>query len=273
MKKPQSRASQAPDIDSHKPGVPRHLAIIMDGNNRWARKRGLPGSEGHQAGEETVYRVVRHCAQNGVEVLTLFAFSSENWRRPQAEVNHLMELFLQTLGTRVDELHEQCIRVRFIGELFAFSEKLQARMQAAVERTRNNTAMTLVIAVNYGGQWDVIQAAAKLAHEVATGRRKADDIDMNAVQSVISSGDLPPVDLMIRTGGEKRISNFLLWQAAYSELYFCDDLWPDVNGVMLDNAFADYCQRQRRFGRSGDEVARPERNTADGKTDEGETAC
>lgn len=249
------RASHAPDIDSHKPGVPRHLAIIMDGNNRWARARGLPGSEGHRAGEETVYRVVRHCAERGVEALTLFAFSSENWRRPAAEVNQLMELFLQTLGTRVDELHAQGIRVRFIGELSAFSDKLQVRMAAAVERTNANSNMTLVIAVNYGGQWDLIEAARKLARQVQAGKLAPEAIDTEAVQGVISMGDLPPVDLLMRTGGEKRISNFLLWQSAYSEFFFCDDLWPDVSEQLLEVAFADYQSRQRRFGRSGEEVA------------------
>lgn len=248
------RASQAPDIDSHQPGVPRHLAIIMDGNNRWAKRRDLPGFAGHRAGENTVYEVVRHCARQGVKALTLFAFSSENWRRPQAEVSHLMELFLETLDTRVGELHEQGIRVRFIGGLAAFSEALQQRMQSAVERTQDNTVMTLVIAVNYGGQWDITQAARVLAERVAAGQLAPEDIDVAAMQSLISMGDLPPVDLLMRTGGEQRISNFLLWQVAYSELYFCDALWPDVTAAVLDAAFADYGSRQRRFGRSGDEV-------------------
>lgn len=267
-----TKASCAPDIDSHKPGVPRHLAIIMDGNNRWARARGLPGSEGHRAGEETVYQVVRHCAERGVEALTLFAFSSENWRRPQVEVNQLMELFLQTLDTRVDELHEQGIRVRFIGELSAFSDKLQQRMNAAVERTHHNNSMTLVIAVNYGGQWDLIQAARRLAEQVQAGELALDAIDTDALQAVISMGDLPPVDLLMRTGGEKRISNFLLWQTAYSEFFFCDDLWPDVGAPLLEVAFADYQSRQRRFGRSGEEVAALAGKAAT-TTNKGKPAC
>lgn len=255
MTEPRDPVSDAPDIDSHRPGLPRHLAIIMDGNNRWAKARSLPGSEGHKAGEDTVYQVVRHCAQSGVEALTLFAFSSENWRRPQAEVNQLMALFLQTLDTRVAELHAQNIRVQFIGGLDAFSDALQQRMQSAISHTHNNSAMTLVIAVNYGGQWDIAQAAQRLAAEVARGERQADSIDVAAVQSAISMGDLPPVDLLIRTGGEKRISNFLLWQMAYSELYFSDLLWPDMSAAELEVAFANYQCRQRRFGRSGDDVA------------------
>jgi undecaprenyl diphosphate synthase len=166
-----------------------------------------------------------------------------------------MELFLQTLGTRVDELHEQGIRVRFIGELSAFSDRLQQRMTAASARTHNNTAMTLVIAVNYGGQWDLIQAARQLAQQALDGALAVDDIDTAALQAAISMGDLPPVDLLMRTGGEKRISNFLLWQSAYSEFFFCDDLWPDVSAQLLEVAFADYQSRQRRFGRSGEEIA------------------
>lgn len=256
MEQQPKQASQAPDLDSHRPGIPQHLAVIMDGNNRWARRQKLPGNEGHRAGEDTVYQVVRHCAESGVKVLTLFAFSSENWRRPQAEVNHLMTLFLQTLDTRVDELVEQNIRVRFIGDLTAFSQPLQQRMADALEQTRHNRSMTLVIAVNYGGQWDIVQAAQQLAQQVEARQRSAKSIDAQAIQSAISLGDLPPVDLLMRTGGERRISNFVLWQAAYAELYFCDELWPDVTAATLDAAFADYASRQRRFGRSGEEVSK-----------------
>ncbi len=248
--------SQAPDIDSHRPGLPRHLAIIMDGNNRWARARNLPGGEGHKAGEDAVYHIVRYCAEQGVKFLTLFAFSSENWRRPPAEVDQLMAIFLQTLNTRVEELHEQGVRLRFIGDPTAFSDRIQQRMQEAEQRTYHNQRMTLVIAVNYGGQWDVANAAKQLAAEVAAGMRELDSIDCRAMQSVISMGDLPPVDLLIRTGGELRISNFLLWQVAYSEFYFCDVLWPDADSHLLDAAFADYASRQRRFGRSGVEITK-----------------
>lgn len=256
MQNESTHMSHAPDYDSHRRGVPRHLAIIMDGNNRWARAQGLPGNQGHQAGEETVYKVVRHCAEKQVEALTLFAFSSENWRRPQQEVEHLMGLLMQTLDTRVPELDEQQIRVRFIGDLSAFSPELQQRMRAAVQKTVHNTRMTLVIAVNYGGQWDIARAARQLAQQVQQGELALEAVDELAVQKAISIGDLPPVDLLIRTGGEQRISNFVLWQAAYSEFYFCDDLWPDVTAATLDTAFADYAGRQRRFGRSGEEIER-----------------
>lgn len=229
--------------------------MIMDGNNRWARIRGLVGGAGHQAGEDTVYRVVRHCAERGIEVLTLFAFSSENWRRPAAEVSLLMDLFMQTLKTRVDELHEQNIRLQFIGDLAAFSPLLQQRMREATARTGHNRGMTLVIAVNYGGQWDMVEAARKLAIDVAAGKCTPDAIDNAAIQAATCLGHLPPVDLLIRTGGEKRLSNFLLWQIAYAEIIFCDDLWPDMGEAQLEAAFSDYQSRQRRFGRSGEEVA------------------
>ena len=246
--------SSAPDIDSHQGAVPRHVAIIMDGNNRWARRRGLPGAEGHRAGEHTLQKVIRRAARHGVEVVTLFAFSSENWRRPEDEVNHLMGLFVNALGQRVDQLHDHRVRLRFIGDRSAFDETLRDGMVEAERRTAGNDRMTVVVAVNYGGQWDLAQAAASLAREVRDGTLDPDNIDALALGERISTADLPPLDLLIRTGGEHRLSNFLLWQAAYAELYFTPALWPDFDGDELDAALADYAGRQRRFGRSGEQL-------------------
>lgn len=236
--------------------MPRHIAIIMDGNNRWARRRGLPGAEGHRAGEQMVQTVIRHAGERGVEVVTLFAFSSENWRRPPDEVSHLMSLFVKALGQRVAELHENGVRVRFIGDRSAFREELRQGMIEAEKLTATNTGMTLVIAVNYGGQWDITRAAAALAQRVRDRELDPEEIDERALGAELSLADLPPPDLLIRTGGEQRISNFLLWQAAYSEFYFTPVLWPDFGAEALDAALDDYAGRQRRFGRSGEEVSR-----------------
>ena len=247
--------SSAPDIDSHQGSLPRHVAIIMDGNNRWARKRGLPGEEGHRAGEQAVQTIIRQAATRGIEVLTLFAFSSENWRRPADEVAHLMALFLKALGARVDELHEKGVRIRFIGDRSAFSDDLQAGMVNAESLTGGNARMTLVIAVNYGGQWDIANAAKLLAEQVAAGQLSPEQVNAESLAPHISMADLPPPDLLIRTGGDQRISNFLLWQLAYSEFCFSPLLWPDFDAEAFDEALQDYAGRQRRFGRSGEEVA------------------
>ncbi|MDF1821424.1 MAG: polyprenyl diphosphate synthase [Alcanivoracaceae bacterium] len=247
--------SSAPDVDSHEGTLPRHVAIIMDGNNRWARQRQLPGAEGHRAGEDALQAIVRACGERGVEVLTVFAFSSENWRRPDDEVRHLMALFLQALNKRVPELDGNGIRLRFIGDLSAFSDDLRAGMAQAQQTTAGNRAMTLQVAVNYGGQWDIAAAARKLAGEVAAGERSADSIDARLIGEHVSGADLPLPDLLIRTGGEQRISNFMLWQCAYSEFWFSPVLWPDFDEHCLDQALADYTGRQRRFGRSGEQVA------------------
>jgi len=247
--------SAAADIDSHVGELPRHIAIIMDGNNRWARARGLPGAEGHRAGEQAVQEVIRTAAERGIEVVTLYAFSSENWRRPQDEVNHLMSLFLQALAGRVAELHDNQVRLRFIGERSAFSAELQQGMADAELLTANNSGMVVVVAVNYGGQWDIAVAAKKLAREVAAGRLQAEDISPAHLAAEMCLADLPLPDLLIRTGGDQRLSNFLLWQAAYSELYFVPTLWPDFDAALLDRALADYAGRQRRFGRSAEQVA------------------
>lgn len=248
-------ASSAPDIGTAGGVLPRHVAIIMDGNNRWAKKRELPGPEGHRAGEVAVRRIVEHAARTGIEVLTVFAFSSENWRRPEQEVAALMSLFLEALTRKVHELHDNGIRLRFIGDLSAFSDELQAGMHEAVALTRGNVRMTLVIAVNYGGQWDMANAAQKLAVEVAAGRLAPAEITPERMGHFVQMADLPPVDLLIRTGGEMRISNFLLWQTAYAEFYFTEALWPDFSAAELDRALADYAGRQRRFGRTSEQVA------------------
>lgn len=246
--------SSAPDLDSSAGSLPRHVAIIMDGNNRWAKKRGRPGPEGHSAGEQAVRQIVEHAARTGLEVLTVFAFSSENWRRPENEVAALMGLFLEALTRKVLELHSNGIRLRFIGDLTRFSPELQAGMQEAVRLTQDNVRMTLVIAVNYGGQWDMAHAAQRLATEVAAGRLSPSEITPERMGHFVQMADLPPVDLLIRTGGEMRISNFLLWQTAYAEFYFTDALWPDFDGAELDRALAEYAGRQRRFGRTSEQV-------------------
>lgn len=247
-------SSAAPDISSVQGSLPRHVAIIMDGNNRWAKRRGLPGTDGHKEGEKAVYRIVEQAARAGVEVLTVFAFSSENWRRPEAEVAELMRLFLQALAKRVDELHENQIRLRFIGDLSRFSADLQAGMAAAEVQTQANQRMTLVIAVNYGGQWDVFQAAQQLLAKVQAGQYAVETLSPEHLGQHVQLADLPPVDLLIRTGGELRLSNFLLWQAAYAELYFTEALWPDFDAAAFDQALAEYASRQRRFGRTSEQV-------------------
>lgn len=234
---------------------PRHVAIIMDGNGRWASRRRLPRFAGHKAGVETVKEVVRACGEKGIEVLTLFAFSSENWRRPQEEVGLLMGLFMTALDQQVRKLHEHNIRLRIIGDRSAFSRTLQQRIEAAEALTGSNSGLNLVIAANYGGRWDVVQATRIIAARVGAGELNADEIDSALMQSLLSLSDLPEPDLFIRTGGEKRVSNFLLWHLAYTELYFTDTLWPDFDRQAFDGALASFATRQRRFGRTGDQVA------------------
>lgn len=234
---------------------PRHVAIIMDGNGRWASRRRLPRFTGHKAGVETVKEVVRTCGEKGIEVLTLFAFSSENWRRPQEEVGLLMGLFMTALDQQVRKLHEHNIRLRIIGDRSAFSRTLQERIEAAESLTENNSGLSLVIAANYGGRWDVIQATRTIASRVLAGELTPDEISPELLQSLLSLSDLPEPDLFIRTGGEKRVSNFLLWHLAYTELYFTDTLWPDFDRQAFEGALASFATRQRRFGRTGDQVA------------------
>ena len=245
------------DVDSTHESAkyPRHVAIIMDGNGRWASRRRLPRFAGHKAGVETVKGVVRACGDKGIEVLTLFAFSSENWRRPQEEVGLLMGLFMTALDQQVRKLHEHNIRLRIIGDRSAFSRTLQERIEAAESLTATNTGLTLVIAANYGGRWDLTEAARTIANRVQAGELRPDQVSPELLQSLLSLRDLPEPDLFIRTGGEKRVSNFLLWQLAYTELYFTDTLWPDFDRQAFDGALTSFATRQRRFGRTGDQLA------------------
>ena len=228
--------------------IPRHIAIVMDGNGRWAERRHRPRSFGHREGQKAVRLTVEFCRRRGIEALTLFAFSSENWQRPQGEVGALMQLFLKALDREVDELHGNGVRIEFVGDLSAFSPELSARMQAAMARTTNNRALRLNLAVNYGGRWDIAQAARALAQAAVRGEIDAETIDESVFAQRMSLADQPAVDLFIRTGGDTRISNFLLWQIAYAELYFTQTLWPDVDAGVLDSALADYAGRERRYG-------------------------
>jgi undecaprenyl diphosphate synthase len=245
-------ANPAP-TDAQAP-TPRHVAIIMDGNGRWARRRALPRQAGHRAGIKPVRATVEICAQGGVSALTLFAFSSENWRRPVDEVRGLMSLFVDALEREVEELAANGIRVRFIGDLDALNPALRRATEAAEAQTRCNTRLDLVVAVAYGGRWDVVQAARKLATEAAAGRLDPTAIDEAKLASALQTAAYPGVDLLIRTGGEKRVSNFLLWDIAYAELFFSDVLWPDFTAAELRKAFEFYAQRQRRFGRTGEQI-------------------
>jgi undecaprenyl diphosphate synthase len=238
------------------PRLPRHLAIIMDGNGRWAARRRLPRVAGHRAGVNAVKAVVRACGERGIEVLTLFAFSSENWRRPEEEVGMLMGLFLSALEQQVRKLHENNIRLRVIGDRSPFSAPLKASIAEAESLTGANTGLTLVVAANYGGRWDLWQAARTLAERVERGELRSADIEPRDLEESLALHGLPEPDLFIRTGGEKRVSNFLLWQLAYTELYFTDTLWPDFDRRSLDGALASYLSRERRFGRTGDQVTK-----------------
>lgn len=231
--------------------MPRHIAIVMDGNGRWAERRHRPRSFGHSSGQKAVRNTVEFCLRRKVGALTLFAFSSENWRRPETEIKALLQLFLKALDKEIAELDEQHVRLRFIGELDAFDAPLRERMRTAMHTTRHNSALTLNVAVNYGGRWDIVRAARELAGLAARGDLAPDLIDEKMLASRTCLADLPPPDLLIRTGGDCRISNFLLWQLAYTELYFTDTLWPDVDQACLALAVEDYTRRQRRFGRTG----------------------
>ena len=228
--------------------VPRHVAIIMDGNGRWAQQRGLPRVAGHRAGAEAVRRTLQAAADNGVEVLTLYAFSSENWRRSAEEISDLTALMRFYLERELKTLQKEGVRLKLIGDYSAFGPELVERLDRALERTADNTRLTLVVALNYGSQSEIAAAARKLAGKVASGELQVDAIDEQAISSELQTRDLPELDLLIRTSGEVRLSNFLLWQAAYAELLFLDVLWPDFDEQAFVGALDHFAARQRRFG-------------------------
>lgn len=238
-----------PADDLALPGCPRHVAIIMDGNHRWAKARHLPGAAGHRAGARNVRRIAEACADAGVECLTLFAFSTENWQRPRPEVSLLMDLMRSVLTNDLAELHRHEVQLRVIGERDRFADDLRAQMERAERLTINNARMRLNIAANFGGRWDILQAAKRIAAAHAVGELALDDIDESAFSQHLSLGSLVPPDLCIRTGGDHRISNFLLWDFAYTELFFTDAYWPEFDTAALSSALSSYVERQRRFGR------------------------
>ncbi|MFZ1344605.1 isoprenyl transferase [Thiothrix eikelboomii] len=237
--------------------VPRHVAIVMDGNGRWAKARFMPRLIGHQRGVEAVRRVIRACNQAGVECLTLFAFSSENWKRPIEEVNGLMSLFMLVLERETAGLIRHQVRMRFIGDRSAFSSSLQEKITHVEQQTGHCKGMVLFIAANYGGRWDILQATQKIAAKVAKGELSAQQVTERDLDQEMSTFGLPEPDLFIRTGGEQRISNFLLWQLAYTELYFTDKLWPEFDEPALQDAFNAYAHRQRRFGMTSEQIQGP----------------
>ncbi len=247
--------TQAPTAAQAGGRLPGHVAIIMDGNGRWARQRGLPRTAGHRAGVKSVRAAVEESVRQGVRVLTLFAFSSENWRRPATEVAVLLQLFMSTLRGEVRRLNENGVQLRVVGERSAFPEKLRQRIAEAEAQTAGNSSLILQIAANYGGRWDITQAARRLAEAVAAGDLAPEAIDEAALTSRLSFADIPDPDLFIRTGGEQRLSNFLLWQCAYTELYFTDLLWPEFDANAYGRALKEYAGRQRRFGKTSEQVA------------------
>ncbi len=236
---------------------PQHVAIIMDGNGRWARSRGLPRPAGHRASVKVVRQVIEECAKAHVKFLTLFAFSSENWRRPPDEVGMLMSLFLDALVREVAELHRNRVRLRFIGDRELLGAELAARMRDAQALTADNPGLGLMVAVAYGGRWDITQACRSLAAEAQSGRLAPMDIGEAQVAERLALAGVPDPDLLIRTGGEQRISNFLLWNLAYTELYFSDVLWPEFSPAHLQSAFAHFADRERRFGKTSDQLVAP----------------
>ena len=234
--------------------IPGHIAIVMDGNGRWAKKRNRPRSMGHQAGLKALRETIQHCVRLGVKTLTVFAFSSENWNRPDGEISRLMEIFLRALDKEVGELHENGVCVRFIGDLTAFKPTIQSKMSAAQALTIDNKQLIVNVALNYGGRWDITQAAKRMAEAVAKGNLILEEVTESQFAKFLALADSPDPDLFIRTGGEMRISNFLLWQSAYTEFYFTSVLWPDFDGQLLEQAIAAFQSRERRYGRTSDQV-------------------
>ena len=236
------------------PVIPDHIAIVMDGNGRWAKSRNRPRTMGHQAGLKALRATIEYCAKLGVNTLTVFAFSSENWNRPAGEISRLMEIFLRALDKEAGELHENGICLRFIGDKTAFKPAIQKKMSEAEVLTADNKYMVANIAVNYGGRWDITQAAKRLAKAVSEDKMSIEDVNESHFANFLALAKSPDPDLFIRTGGEKRISNFLLWQSAYTEFYFTAVLWPDFNKQTLDQAITSFQFRERRFGRTSDQV-------------------
>ena len=234
--------------------LPRHIAIIMDGNNRYGKANDLGHGQGHVAGKNALDPIVEYCVNTGIEVLTVFAFSSENWQRPPSEVALLMQLLTSTIHEQMPRMNEYRIRLRFIGDRSQLSESLQTLMADAEKKTAEFDAMTLVIAISYGGQWDIANAAKQLAQQVQAGELKAEDMSEELLGNYVQSADTPAVDMLVRTGGEYRISNFLLWQSAYAELFFTPTLWPNFTAEELALMIAEFAKRQRRFGKTSEQV-------------------
>ena len=234
--------------------VPRHIAIIMDGNGRWAQQQRMPRIAGHRAGVESVRRIIQLAADKGIETLTLFAFSSENWRRPKTEVTLLMELFLNSLQREARKLQESNVNLRIIGNRQALTANLRKQINYVEQLTGGNNGLRLIIAANYGGRWDLVEATKKIAVAVARGEIEAAEVDERSMASALSLADVPDPDLFIRTGGERRVSNFLLWHLAYTELYFTETLWPAFDAAAFEEALASYSRRQRRFGQTREQV-------------------
>ena len=234
--------------------IPRHVAVIMDGNGRWAETRALPRHAGHRSGVRSVREIVETAAKRGVSYLTLFAFSSENWKRPAEEVSRLMSLFLEALQREVDDLHRNNVRLTFIGAREELQAGLIRKISTAEKKTRNNTGLNLIVAVAYGGRWDIVTAAKNLATKVLNQELSVADIDDTKLAGELALAGVPDPDLLIRTGGEQRVSNFLLWNLAYAELWFCDSLWPEFGERQFDEALSFYASRQRRYGQSGKQL-------------------
>ncbi len=240
--------------DSSSKGVPTHVAIIMDGNGRWAKRRFMPRLEGHRQGAKSVRRAVEFCRRNGVKFLTLYAFSTENWQRPETEVSGLMRLLSQFIDSELDEIHKNDIRFNIIGQLDRLPPMIKDKVSSALERTANNKTMVLTVALSYGGRQEIVSAAIKMSRSIRSGALQEKEIDDKVFESFLDTSGIPDPDLLIRTGGEIRISNFLLWQAAYSELYFTDLLWPDFDEDAFWTAIEAFRSRQRRFGKISEQV-------------------
>lgn len=243
--------------------IPKHISIVMDGNGRWAKAKNRPRFVGHKKGVDAVRDIVKECSKLNIECLSLFAFSSENWKRPEEEISHLMGLFMMALDQEAKSLARNNVKLTIVGDLSAFSEKLQEKIKHVEKLTAKSTGLNLIIAANYGGRWDITEATNKIGRLIESGVKSADSITKDDISQNISTANFPDPDLFIRTGGEKRISNFFIWQMAYTELYFTDVLWPDFNIEHLGAAIQDYSSRQRRFGKTSEQVIEDEENNND----------